>query len=91
MFNFVQECSNFTAGSVVLTPAQTRKLDITGVFGAVCKHGIPLKFINMHHGERYVQTPHLSTVDIIYGWPPFMQHCQENIEIIFLHISFTCT
>jgi hypothetical protein len=28
-------------------------LHITGVFGAICRHEIPLKFLNMFHGERY--------------------------------------
>jgi len=52
----LQDCSNFNAGSVMISAAKERKLDVTGVFGAVCKHGVPLKFLNMHHGERYEST-----------------------------------
>lgn len=28
-------------------------LDITGIFGSVCKHEVPGRFMNMKHGERF--------------------------------------
>ncbi len=29
-------------------------LDISGVIGTMCKHGIPMKFLNIKTGERYI-------------------------------------
>jgi hypothetical protein len=29
-------------------------LDISGVVGTTCKHGIPMKFLNIKTGERYL-------------------------------------
>ncbi|XP_066281363.1 uncharacterized protein [Branchiostoma lanceolatum] len=48
-----EDCSNFKAGDCLRSKAQQKKLDVTGVFGAVCRHDIPLKFMNMFHGERF--------------------------------------
>lgn len=48
----LQECSNFQAGDLVRSKNKNAKLDIRGVFGAVCQHGFPLHFVNMQHGER---------------------------------------
>ncbi|XP_025108243.1 uncharacterized protein LOC112572667 [Pomacea canaliculata] len=47
------ECSNFQAGDLVRSKNKNAKLDIRGVFGAVCQHGFPLHFVNMQHGERF--------------------------------------
>ncbi len=33
---------------------QAKKLDVTGVFGASCRHEMPLMFVNMSQGERQV-------------------------------------
>ncbi|KAK7471782.1 hypothetical protein BaRGS_00035564, partial [Batillaria attramentaria] len=46
-------CSDFQAGNAIRSKNRTSKLDVTGVFGAVCQHDIPLKFHNMKHGERF--------------------------------------
>ncbi|ELT94692.1 hypothetical protein CAPTEDRAFT_209352, partial [Capitella teleta] len=46
------DCSEFEAGSSVRSQKTATKLDVTGVFGAICRHEIPLKFMNMKHGER---------------------------------------
>ncbi|KAH3793563.1 hypothetical protein DPMN_147077 [Dreissena polymorpha] len=46
------ECSNFQAGNVIRSKIKTKKLDITGVFGSVCKHDIPVMMLDMTHGER---------------------------------------
>ncbi|XP_035665583.1 uncharacterized protein LOC118408831 [Branchiostoma floridae] len=48
-----EDCSNFKAGNCLRSKAQQKKLDVTGVFGGVCRHDIPLKFANMFHGERF--------------------------------------
>ncbi|CAH1239154.1 Hypp5729 [Branchiostoma lanceolatum] len=36
-----------------------KKLDVTGVFGAACRHEVPLKLLNMSHGERLVYPVYL--------------------------------
>ncbi|KAI8514450.1 hypothetical protein Bbelb_070410 [Branchiostoma belcheri] len=48
-----EDCSNFKAGNCLRSKSQQKKLDVTGVFGSVCRHDIPLKFLNMFHGERF--------------------------------------
>ncbi|XP_049331675.1 uncharacterized protein LOC111195712 isoform X3 [Astyanax mexicanus] len=47
-----EDCSNFKAGNLLRSGKQTKKLDVTGVFGASCRHEIPLMFVNMSQGER---------------------------------------
>ena len=53
IFNSLQECSNFQAGDKVRAKVINKKLDVTGAFGSMCKHEIPLLFLDMRHGERY--------------------------------------
>ncbi|XP_078684926.1 uncharacterized protein LOC144918245 [Branchiostoma floridae x Branchiostoma belcheri] len=48
-----EDCSHFKAGQCLRSKTQQQKLDITGVFGSVCRHNIPQKFLNMFHGERF--------------------------------------
>ncbi|KAK6187290.1 hypothetical protein SNE40_005353 [Patella caerulea] len=45
------ECSNFQAGNLLRSKVKNSKLDVTGVFGSICKHEIPLQFLNMSKGE----------------------------------------
>ncbi|XP_078586229.1 uncharacterized protein LOC144868130 [Branchiostoma floridae x Branchiostoma japonicum] len=47
-----EDCNNFKAGNSVRSQSKQTKLDVTGVFGSVCRHEIPRRFINMNHGER---------------------------------------
>ncbi|KAG1930605.1 uncharacterized protein LOC120488660 isoform X1 [Pimephales promelas] len=47
-----EDCSNFKAGNVLRSQKQAKKLDVTGVFGASCRHEMPLMFVNMSQGER---------------------------------------
>ena len=47
-----QGCASFQAGNAVRSKVKNSKLDITGVFGSVCKHDHPIKFCNLRHGER---------------------------------------
>ncbi|XP_039669344.1 uncharacterized protein LOC120566769 isoform X1 [Perca fluviatilis] len=47
-----EDCSNFKAGNVLRSQQQAKKLDVTGVFGASCRHEMPLMFVNMSQGER---------------------------------------
>jgi len=45
-------CNDFKAGNKVRSVVATKKLALTGIFGANCKHDIPIRFVNMKHGER---------------------------------------
>ncbi|XP_019643775.1 PREDICTED: uncharacterized protein LOC109484857 [Branchiostoma belcheri] len=47
-----KDCSNFKAGNSLRSQAKQKKLDIQGVFGSVCRHEVPRRFLNMTHGER---------------------------------------
>ena len=47
-----QECNSFQAGDKVRAKSKSKKLAVTGVLGAACKHEVPLLFLDMHHGER---------------------------------------
>ncbi|XP_066300346.1 uncharacterized protein [Branchiostoma lanceolatum] len=47
-----EDCNSFKAGSKIRSKTKQTKLDVTGVFGAACRHEIPLQFMNMSHGER---------------------------------------
>ena len=48
----LQECNHFKAGDKVRSTVSSKKLAVTGVFGSVCKHEIPMKFCDMKHGKR---------------------------------------
>lgn len=47
-----QECNHFKAGDKVRSTVSSKRLAVTGIFGSVCKHEIPMKFCDMKHGER---------------------------------------
>ncbi|XP_033113345.1 uncharacterized protein LOC117113944 [Anneissia japonica] len=47
-----KECHRFKAGDKVRSKSCSDKMDITGVFGCVCRHEFPIKFMNLQHGER---------------------------------------
>ena len=54
-----KDCNDFTAGSLgpldVMTGKGKDKLfDEKAIFGSVCKHETPYRFVNLKHGERYV-------------------------------------
>ncbi|XP_033101211.1 uncharacterized protein LOC117104472 [Anneissia japonica] len=49
-----KECNQFKAGDKVRSKSRTSKMDVTGVFGSVCRHESPVLFMNMQHGERLV-------------------------------------
>jgi len=40
------------AGDIVRTQARNAKLDVRGVFGSVCRHEMPVMFMDMTYGER---------------------------------------
>ncbi|KAK6168562.1 hypothetical protein SNE40_021070 [Patella caerulea] len=54
------DCSNFQAGNVLRSKVKNSKLDITGVFGSICKHDIPLLFLNMTKGESLAYSAFLT-------------------------------
>ncbi|XP_071853693.1 uncharacterized protein [Apostichopus japonicus] len=45
-------CSNFQASDHLRTKNRSKKVDETGVFGAVCRHEMPIKFFSLKQGER---------------------------------------
>ncbi|KAI8493215.1 hypothetical protein Bbelb_292190 [Branchiostoma belcheri] len=47
-----EDCNSFQAGSKIRSKIKQSKLDVTGVFGAACRHEIPVQFMNLSHGER---------------------------------------
>ncbi len=47
-----QDCNEFQAGDRLRSKVKSLKLDTKGVFGAICRHEMPLLFMNMFHGER---------------------------------------
>ena len=51
--NFVQGCHEFLAGDALRSKSRFSTLDETGVFGSICKHEFPQRFLNLKHGERY--------------------------------------
>lgn len=55
--NFLlQECNDFLAGNALRSNKRYKALDETAVMGSICRHEIPLRFINLFHGERLVCT-----------------------------------
>lgn len=49
-----KDCSDFQAGSEILSKGRFDALDETAVSGICCKHGFPMKFLNLKGGERYM-------------------------------------
>ena len=47
-------CNDFKAGDKLRSVVGTKKLSVTGIFGSSCKHDIPIRFVNMKHGERLI-------------------------------------
>ena len=45
-------CNNFLAGDALRSKTRFKALDETGVMGAVCRREVPIRFFNLHHGER---------------------------------------
>ncbi|CAM4645933.1 unnamed protein product [Leuciscus chuanchicus] len=58
------DCSNFKAGNVLRSQKQAKKLDVTGVFGASCRHEMPLMFVNMSQGEWQVYATVVTSLTI---------------------------
>ncbi len=52
-----QGCSHyFAASDAAPKPSSMANLDETGLMGAVCRHGHPLRYLNMYAGERSAST-----------------------------------
>lgn len=47
----ISDCGHFFAAAAE-KPASMKEYDETGVFGIVCRHGSPLRYINLYQGER---------------------------------------
>ncbi|XP_072030630.1 uncharacterized protein [Amphiura filiformis] len=59
------ECSNFQAGNAVRSKNKTANLDVTGVFGSCCRHGVPHTFLNIDRGEKLCYAIHV--LDTLLG------------------------
>ncbi|KAH3788219.1 hypothetical protein DPMN_166353 [Dreissena polymorpha] len=67
-------------GNVIRSKIKTKKLGITGVFGSVYKHDIPVMMLDMTHGERL-------------GYPAyilkkFLQNRTSNLVVMY---DIACT
>lgn len=49
---YLQDCSTFQAGDILRSKVKTSLVGETGVFGAVCRHEVPLKFFSLKSGEK---------------------------------------
>ncbi|XP_068739812.1 uncharacterized protein [Montipora capricornis] len=47
-----EQCNQFQAGSSLRSKNKSKKLDETALFGASCKHEVPLKFFSLKRGEE---------------------------------------
>ena len=83
-----QGCSHyFAASDAAPKPSSMTNLDETGLMGAVCRHGHPLRYLNMYAGERSAST--LSIVkEVVANLPhsatPVMQYdiaCQFSTSL----------
>ena len=48
--------------------------DETGLLGAVCRHGIPLHYLDIFEGERYAEVTHVIK--------KILDECQEDTRLI---------
>ncbi|XP_038047894.1 uncharacterized protein LOC119738130 [Patiria miniata] len=80
--NISNDCSNFQAGDVLRAKNKTKKLDTTGVFGASCRHGFPLSFLNLRHGERLAYAAF--TIDCI------LEKAQPSVKLHVIY-DIACT
>ena len=49
----LQGCHHFLAGDALRSKSRYAALDETAVFGSICKHEFPQRFINLKHGEQF--------------------------------------
>ena len=52
IFFLVRKCSDFQAVSAIQYKSKFDAPDETAVCGLCCKHGFPMKFLNLKGGER---------------------------------------
>ena len=55
----LQICNNFLAGNKLRSNKRFKVFDETAVNGSVCRHEVPLRFLNLYHGERYFLLAHM--------------------------------
>ncbi|PIK40454.1 hypothetical protein BSL78_22703 [Apostichopus japonicus] len=48
----LKDCNAFQAGNAIHTKSTSNLIDETGLFGAVCRHEMPLFFFNLRQGEQ---------------------------------------
>src|SRR5439155_19006112 len=83
LFKFISCENNFKMAN----QKNTKKCDVkdeTGVFGCTCRHGVPLRFLNLKSmGEKYVKIYAFITYLIIHN--DIIMH-QEKFLIFFNHL-----
>lgn len=91
-------CNQFQAGSNLRSKIKSQKLDETALFGAACRHEVPLKFFSLKRGEKYVlaliinETSRTVNIHIYVCMKPF---CFKQIPYLilchFLHFCYFIT
>lgn len=71
------ECSQFQAANNLRSKSKTPKIDETGVFGAVCRHEMPLKFFSLRHGEKLCNS--------IFLINTLLQEQRSNVHLYVLY------
>ncbi|CAB3984027.1 Hypothetical predicted protein [Paramuricea clavata] len=72
-----KDCNDFQAGSEIRSKGCYEALDETAVCGLSCKHGIPMKFLNLKGGERLGYA--------VYMLKDMIERKGNNIDIHFMY------
>ncbi|XP_028412645.1 uncharacterized protein LOC114535544 [Dendronephthya gigantea] len=76
-------CHNFQAGSNLRSKVKTKKLDETAIFGAGCRHEVPLKFFSLKRGEE------IGNAVYLLKW---LKESTNNKNLnIYLYYDIACT
>lgn len=80
--NEEQVCDQFKAGDKIRSQSRYKAFDETGIMGLFCaRHDIPLAFVDMYHGERYVYP------DLLLKH--FLKNRNQN-QTIYLYYDICC-
>ena len=81
---YFQDCNEFIAGNAIRSHSRFAALSETAVMGVVCRHENPVCFINLFHGERYLEQYACQVKP--------MHKCVHSIfQVIILHVYFGTT
>ncbi|CAB4004367.1 Hypothetical predicted protein [Paramuricea clavata] len=76
-----ESCNNFQAGSSLRSKVKTKKLDETAIFGAGCRHEVPIKFFSLKRGEQ------IGNAVYLLKW---LKQNFANLDI-YLYYDIACT